>query len=148
MWRKYNCFYTDQTLKVFLVSFKPWLKIKREPWGKVEYWLLIINLRLHRIGTKYTKKRLNLKRESSTLNISGNSCNFFFLKILRGGGGGFLSRQKLKGEIIMFRVFFAPVHFFSILKMHAARSGHSNFSESTEEIKPLTEEEKKQQQEK
>merc|ERR1712227_5075 len=27
---------------------------------------------------------------------------------------------------------------------HAARSGHSNFSESTEEIKPLTEEEKKQ----
>ena len=105
MWRKYNCFCTDQTLKLFLVSFKPWLKIKREPWGKVEYWLLIINLRLHRIGTKYTKKRLNLKRESSTLNISGNSCNFFFLKILRGGGG-FLSRQKLKGEIIMFRVFF------------------------------------------
>ena len=48
----------------------------------------------------------------------------------------------------MFRVFFELVHFFSILKMHAARSGHSNFSESTEEIKPLTEEEKKQQQEK
>lgn len=78
MWRKYNCFCTDQTLKLFLVSFKPWLKIKREPWGKVEYWLLIINLRLHRIGTKYKKKYLNLKRESSTLNISGNSCNFFF----------------------------------------------------------------------
>lgn len=34
------------------------------------------------------------------------------------------------------------------VQMHAARSGHSNFSESTEEIKPLTEEEKKQQQEK
>lgn len=33
------------------------------------------------------------------------------------------------------------------VQMHAARSGHSNFSESTEEIKPLTEEEKKQQQE-
>ena len=26
---------------------------------------------------------------------------------------------------------------------HATRTGHSNFSESTEEIKPLTEEEKK-----
>jgi len=26
--------------------------------------------------------------------------------------------------------------------MHAARSGHSQFAESTEEIKPLTEEEK------
>ena len=85
MWRKYNCFCTDQTLKLFLVSFKPWLKIKREPWGKVEYWLLIINLRLHRIGTKYKKKYLNLKRESSTLNISGNSCNFFFLKIFKAG---------------------------------------------------------------
>lgn len=33
-------------------------------------------------------------------------------------------------------------------QLHAARSGHSNFSESTEEIKPLTEEEKKQQLEK
>ena len=32
-----------------------------------------------------------------------------------------------------------------LLQLHAARSGHSNFSESTEEIKPLTEEEKKQQ---
>jgi len=34
------------------------------------------------------------------------------------------------------------------VQLHAARSGHSNFSESTEEIKPLTEEEKKQQLEK
>ena len=34
-----------------------------------------------------------------------------------------------------------------LLQLHAARSGHSNFSESTEEIKPLTEDEKKQQQE-
>ena len=67
MWRKYNCFCTDQTLKLFLVSFKPWLKIMREPWGK------------------YKKKYLNLKRESSTLNISGNSCNFFFLKIFKAG---------------------------------------------------------------
>jgi len=33
------------------------------------------------------------------------------------------------------------------VQLHAARSGHSNFSESTEEIKPLTEDEKKQQQE-
>ena len=38
--------------------------------------------------------------------------------------------------------------FFSTHQLHAARSGHSNFSESTEEIKPLTEEEKKQQLEK
>lgn len=37
---------------------------------------------------------------------------------------------------------------FSTGQLHAARSGHSNFSESTEEIKPLTEEEKKQQLEK
>lgn len=29
--------------------------------------------------------------------------------------------------------------------MHAARSGHQNFAESTEEIKTLTEEEKKAQ---
>lgn len=34
------------------------------------------------------------------------------------------------------------------VQLHAARSGHSNFSESTEEIKPLTEEEKKHQHEK
>lgn len=34
------------------------------------------------------------------------------------------------------------------VQLHAARSGHSNFSESTDEIKPLTEEEKKQQLEK
>lgn len=34
------------------------------------------------------------------------------------------------------------------VQLHAARSGHSNFSESAEEIKPLTEEEKKQQLEK
>lgn len=27
--------------------------------------------------------------------------------------------------------------------MHAGRTGHQNFAESTEEIKPLTEEEKK-----
>lgn len=31
------------------------------------------------------------------------------------------------------------------VEFHAAKSGHSNFSESTEEKKPLTEEEKKQQ---
>ncbi|XP_074649180.1 UBX domain-containing protein 1-like isoform X2 [Tubulanus polymorphus] len=31
------------------------------------------------------------------------------------------------------------------VQLHAARSGHSNFSESTEEIKPLTEEEKQEQ---
>ena len=37
---------------------------------------------------------------------------------------------------------------YSTCQLHAARSGHSNFSESTEEIKPLTEEEKKQQLEK
>ena len=37
---------------------------------------------------------------------------------------------------------------YSTRQLHAARSGHSNFSESTEEIKPLTEEEKKQQLEK
>lgn len=37
---------------------------------------------------------------------------------------------------------------YSTHQFHAARSGHSNFSESTEEIKPLTEEEKKQQLEK
>lgn len=37
---------------------------------------------------------------------------------------------------------------YSTHQLHAARSGHSNFSESTEEIKPLTEEEKKQQLEK
>lgn len=29
-------------------------------------------------------------------------------------------------------------------EFHASRSGHENFEESTEEIKPLTEEEKKQ----
>lgn len=29
--------------------------------------------------------------------------------------------------------------------MHAGRTGHQNFSESTEEIKPLTEEERKEQ---
>ncbi|KAK2561013.1 UBX domain-containing protein 1 [Acropora cervicornis] len=34
------------------------------------------------------------------------------------------------------------------VQLHAARSGHSNFSESTEEIKPLTKEEKQQQYEK
>ena len=34
------------------------------------------------------------------------------------------------------------------LQMHAARTGHQNFAESTEEIKPLTEEEKKAQLEK
>ncbi|CAH1792175.1 unnamed protein product [Owenia fusiformis] len=34
------------------------------------------------------------------------------------------------------------------VQMHAARSGHQSFSESTEEIKPLTEEEKKAQLEK
>ncbi|XP_033110468.1 UBX domain-containing protein 1-like [Anneissia japonica] len=33
----------------------------------------------------------------------------------------------------------------SDIMMHAARTGHSGFSESTEEIKPLTEEEKKEQ---
>ncbi|XP_065360375.1 UBX domain-containing protein 1 [Calliphora vicina] len=33
----------------------------------------------------------------------------------------------------------------SEVEFHAAKSGHSNFSESTEEKKPLTEEEKKQQ---
>ena len=37
---------------------------------------------------------------------------------------------------------------YSTGQLHAARSGHSNFSESAEEIKPLTEEEKKQQLEK
>ena len=31
------------------------------------------------------------------------------------------------------------------VQAHAARSGHSNFSESTEEIKPLSEEEKQEQ---
>lgn len=31
------------------------------------------------------------------------------------------------------------------LEYHATKSGHSNFSESTEEKKPLTEEEKKEQ---
>lgn len=31
------------------------------------------------------------------------------------------------------------------VEFHAAKSGHSNFSESTEEKKPLTEEEKKEQ---
>lgn len=31
------------------------------------------------------------------------------------------------------------------VEYHAAKSGHSNFSESTEEKKPLTEEEKKEQ---
>lgn len=34
---------------------------------------------------------------------------------------------------------------FFCLKMHATRSGHTNFAESTEEIKPLTEEEKAEQ---
>ena len=33
-------------------------------------------------------------------------------------------------------------------QLHATRSGHANFSESIEEIKPLTEEEKKAQLEK
>lgn len=32
-----------------------------------------------------------------------------------------------------------------IYKMHASRSGHTNFAESTEEIKPLTDEEKAEQ---
>lgn len=32
--------------------------------------------------------------------------------------------------------------------MHAARTGHQNFAESTEEIRPLTEDEKKAQLEK
>jgi len=31
------------------------------------------------------------------------------------------------------------------VQLHATRSGHTNFSESTEEVKPLTEEEKKAQ---
>lgn len=31
------------------------------------------------------------------------------------------------------------------VEFHAAKSGHSNFSESTEEKKPLTEDEKKEQ---
>lgn len=31
------------------------------------------------------------------------------------------------------------------MEFHAAKTGHVNFGESTEEIKPLTEEEKKQQ---
>jgi len=30
-------------------------------------------------------------------------------------------------------------------ELHAARSGHANFSETTEELKPLSEEEKKKQ---
>jgi len=30
-------------------------------------------------------------------------------------------------------------------QLHATRSGHANFSESTEEVKPLTEEERKAQ---
>ncbi|XP_067019486.1 UBX domain-containing protein 1-like [Acropora muricata] len=34
------------------------------------------------------------------------------------------------------------------VQLHAARSGHSNFSESTEEVKPLTKEEKQEQYEK
>jgi len=33
-------------------------------------------------------------------------------------------------------------------QLHATRSGHTNFSESVEEVKPLTEEEKKAQLEK
>jgi hypothetical protein len=32
--------------------------------------------------------------------------------------------------------------------MHAGRTGHQNFAESTEEVKPLTEEERKAQLEK
>ena len=35
-----------------------------------------------------------------------------------------------------------------LFQMHAARTGHQNFAESTEEIKPLTGEEKKAQLEK
>lgn len=31
------------------------------------------------------------------------------------------------------------------VEFHAAKSGHANFSESTEEKKPLTEDEKKEQ---
>jgi len=31
------------------------------------------------------------------------------------------------------------------VQVHAARSGHANFSESVEEVKPLTEEEKQAQ---
>ena len=38
--------------------------------------------------------------------------------------------------------------FLFLFQMHAARTGHKNFSESTEEIKPLSEEEKKAQLEK
>ena len=34
------------------------------------------------------------------------------------------------------------------VQLHATRSGHTNFSESVEEVKPLTEEEKKAQLEK
>lgn len=36
----------------------------------------------------------------------------------------------------------------SIFQFHAAKTGHANFAESVEEIKPLTEEEKRQRMEK